>query len=65
MGILVRTPTVQDPMLREKPQQTGRRNVNFRGAVIAIIPIMINCSSARRRGGRVAEGGGLLNRYTG
>ena len=29
-------------------------------AVTAIIPIVVNCSSARRRGGRVAEGGGLL-----
>ena len=26
---------------------------------------VINCKPARRRGGRVAEGGGLLNRYTG
>jgi hypothetical protein len=26
---------------------------------------MVNYNSARRRGGREAEGGGLLNRYTG
>ena len=34
-------------------------------AVTAFIPTVVNCSSARRRGGREAEGGGLLNRYTG
>jgi hypothetical protein len=34
-------------------------------AVTAIILIVVNYTSARRRGGRVAEGGGLLNRYTG
>jgi hypothetical protein len=33
-------------------------------AVTAIIPIVINCPSAQWRGGRVAEGGGLLNRCT-
>ena len=32
--------------------------------VKAVIPVVINCASAHRRGGRVAEGGGLLNRYT-
>jgi hypothetical protein len=34
-------------------------------AVTALIPTVVNWNSARRRGGRVAEGGGLLNRYTG
>ncbi len=34
-------------------------------AVRALIPNVVNCSSARRRGGRVAECGGLLNRCTG
>jgi hypothetical protein len=29
-------------------------------AVTAIISTVVNCSSARRRGGREAEGGGLL-----
>jgi hypothetical protein len=31
-------------------------------AVRALIPNVVNCSSARRRGGRVAECGGLLNK---
>jgi len=30
-------------------------------AVTAIISTVVNCSSARRRGGREAEGGGLLS----
>jgi hypothetical protein len=34
-------------------------------AVNALIPTVVNWNSARRRGGREAEGGGLLNRYTG
>ena len=34
-------------------------------AVTALISTVVNCSSAHRRGGREAEGGGLLNRYTG
>jgi hypothetical protein len=34
-------------------------------AVTALISTVVNCNSARRRGGREAEGGGLLNRYTG
>ena len=34
-------------------------------AVTALIPTVVNCTSARRRGGRVAECGGLLNRCTG
>jgi hypothetical protein len=34
-------------------------------AATAFLSIVVNCSSARRRGGREAEGGGLLNRYTG
>src|SRR6266404_3241452 len=34
-------------------------------AVTSIIPIVVDCASARRRDGRQAEGGGLLNRYTG
>jgi hypothetical protein len=34
-------------------------------AVTVLIPTVVNCTSARRRGGREAEGGGLLNRYTG
>ncbi len=33
-------------------------------AVTALISVVIDCKPARRRGGRVAEGGGLLNRYT-
>jgi hypothetical protein len=33
-------------------------------AVTALISAVVDCKSARRRGGRVAEGGGLLNRYT-
>ncbi len=34
-------------------------------AVTAIIPIVVNCCKSSRRGGRVAECGGLLNRCTG
>src|SRR5580765_2158415 len=34
-------------------------------AVTALIPTVVKCSPARRRGGRVAECGGLLNRCTG
>jgi hypothetical protein len=34
-------------------------------AVNALMPTVVNWNSARRRGGREAEGGGLLNRYTG
>ena len=34
-------------------------------AVTSHISGVVNCSSARRRGGRVAECGGLLNRCTG
>ena len=33
--------------------------------VTALKPTVVNWKSACRRGGRVAEGGGLLNRYTG
>jgi hypothetical protein len=35
------------------------------GAAKALISNVVNCNSARRRGGRVAECGGLLNRCTG
>jgi hypothetical protein len=31
---------------------------------MALMSAVVDCSSTRRRGGRVAEGGGLLNRYT-
>jgi hypothetical protein len=37
-------------------------------AIEAAMPILnrvVKCTFVRRRGGRVAEGGGLLNRYTG
>ena len=34
-------------------------------AVRALTSNVVNCKSARRRGGRVAECGGLLNRCTG
>ena len=34
-------------------------------AVNSLKLIVVNWNSARRRGGREAEGGGLLNRYTG
>jgi len=34
-------------------------------AVRALTADVVNCTSARRRGGRVAECGGLLNRCTG
>ena len=37
-------------------------------AIEAAMPILnrvVKCTFARRRGGRVAEGGGLLNRCTG
>ena len=34
-------------------------------AVNSLLLTVVNCISARRRGGREAEGGGLLNRYTG
>jgi hypothetical protein len=33
--------------------------------VNALIATVVDWISARRRGGREAEGGGLLNRYTG
>ena len=33
--------------------------------VKSLMLTVVNCTSARRRGGREAEGGGLLNRYTG
>ena len=33
--------------------------------VTALMPTVVNWTSACRRGGREAEGGGLLNRYTG
>ena len=33
-------------------------------AVTALISAVVDCRSARRRGGRVAECCGLLNRYT-
>jgi hypothetical protein len=32
-------------------------------AVNSLLPTVVNCNFARRRGGREAEGGGLLNRY--
>ena len=34
-------------------------------AATALLPTVVNLTSARRRGGRVAECGGLLNRCTG
>ena len=61
-------------MFLERPQaednasgsNEGRGKLNATiEAVTALIASVVNCSSARRRGGRVAECGGLLNRCTG
>ncbi len=40
-------------------------HVNVTEAVRALMSDVVNCYSARWRGGRVAECGGLLNRCTG
>ena len=45
--------------------KTKERQMLAIHAATRFLPHMVDCKPARRRGGRVAEGGGLLNRYTG
>ena len=52
-------------MRRMRPMIMGARQMSEIGAVTAVIPIVVNWSKSSRRGGRVAECGGLLNRCTG
>ena|GEM_PF-3629957 len=56
---------MQKPGLLPRRSRKDRRDSRERLAAMNFIPTVVNWNSARRRGGRVAEGGGLLNRYTG
>jgi hypothetical protein len=49
----------------ERLHEEGENASACDDAAMPILNRVVNCTSARRRGGRVAEGGGLLNRCTG